>query len=229
MAIIYSYPIAQPLLSDLLLGTHIDPERLHDGNPTKSFTISDIINLVPGIVPYQASYKVFTALLTQNGGDSSASLNYDDVPGGPSLSIGTTYVIEDNADGLDMTNVGAPNNNVGTYFIATGTTPASWGFGILGYNTGAPVATVLENTIGNIWFTYDEDGRYIINSNNLFTLNKTILFASSMNNGNDINNHTATIYQDQSQLLFWAFGNTGDSNENLDNSIPLPIEIRVYN
>jgi hypothetical protein len=46
MAIIYSYPIAQPLISDLLLGTHIDPERLHDGNPTKSFYMSDIINLV---------------------------------------------------------------------------------------------------------------------------------------------------------------------------------------
>ena len=46
MAILYSYPIASPALTDLLLGTHIDPERPQDGNPTKSFHISDVVNLV---------------------------------------------------------------------------------------------------------------------------------------------------------------------------------------
>ena len=46
MAIIYSYPVAQPTLSDLLLGTHIDLERPNDSNATKSFTISDVINLI---------------------------------------------------------------------------------------------------------------------------------------------------------------------------------------
>jgi hypothetical protein len=46
MAIIYSYPIAQPALTDLLLGTHVDLDRRYDGNPTKSFTMSDVINLV---------------------------------------------------------------------------------------------------------------------------------------------------------------------------------------
>jgi hypothetical protein len=46
MAIIYSYPIAQPALKDLLLGTHIDGDRPYDGSPTKSFYMSDIINLV---------------------------------------------------------------------------------------------------------------------------------------------------------------------------------------
>jgi len=46
MAIIYSYPIAQPALTDLLLGTHVDLDRRFDGNPTKSFTMSDVINLV---------------------------------------------------------------------------------------------------------------------------------------------------------------------------------------
>ena len=46
MAIIYSYPIAQPSLKDLLLGTHVEEGRPYDGNPTKSFYMSDIINLV---------------------------------------------------------------------------------------------------------------------------------------------------------------------------------------
>jgi len=46
MAIIYSYPIAQPAITDLLLGTHVDQDRPRDGNPTKSFYISDVMNLV---------------------------------------------------------------------------------------------------------------------------------------------------------------------------------------
>jgi len=42
MAIIYSYPGATPTLSDTLLGNQFD----FDGNATKSFAISEIINLV---------------------------------------------------------------------------------------------------------------------------------------------------------------------------------------
>ena len=42
MAIIYSYPGATPTLSDYLLGTQFDV----DGNPTKSFAMASIINLV---------------------------------------------------------------------------------------------------------------------------------------------------------------------------------------
>lgn len=43
MAIVYSYPIGIPVASDTVLGNHFDIE----GNPTKSFLISDIIGLVP--------------------------------------------------------------------------------------------------------------------------------------------------------------------------------------
>jgi hypothetical protein len=46
MAILYSYPIAQPAITDLLLGTHVDPDRPYDNNPTKSFYMADIVNLV---------------------------------------------------------------------------------------------------------------------------------------------------------------------------------------
>jgi hypothetical protein len=38
----------------------------------------------------------------------------------------------------------------------------------------APVATVLENTIGDIWFTYDRIGVYLINGINFFTIGKTV-------------------------------------------------------
>jgi len=45
MAILYSYPIAQPALTDLLLGTHVEVDRPYDGNPTKSFSMAAVINL----------------------------------------------------------------------------------------------------------------------------------------------------------------------------------------
>ena len=94
-------------------------------------------------------YKVFTALLTQNGEDAGGVLI--DSP----LIIGVTYQIKTGSTGeFDFTNVGAPNNNIDTYFIATGTTPNDWGSAALNYDEGAPVATVLENTIGNIYFEY---------------------------------------------------------------------------
>jgi len=115
-------------------------------------------------------YKVYTALLTQSGGDGGGVL--EDNP----LTIGVTYQIKTGSTGeFDFTNVGAPNNNINTYFIATGTTPNNWGAAALNYNEGAPVATVLENTIGNIWFEYNDIGQYSANSNNLFTIDKTII------------------------------------------------------
>lgn len=48
-----------------------------------------------------------------------------------SLVVGDVYEITDNSGGLDMTNVGASANTVGTVFEATGTTPTSWGTGEL--------------------------------------------------------------------------------------------------
>ncbi len=46
--------------------------------------------------------------------------------------------------------------------------------------TNAPVADVLENTIGFIGFNYLSVGNYSITSNNAFTLNKTAIFVNSV-------------------------------------------------
>jgi hypothetical protein len=122
------------------------------------------------------AYRVYTALLTQSGGDGPTSVM--DLP----LVVDITYQIVDNDGGTaDFTNVGAPNNTVGTFFSATGTTPNSWGDNLLGelrFNTGAPTAIVLENTLGNISFEYKGPGDYRCRSNDLFTINKTTVFIS---------------------------------------------------
>ena len=172
---------------------------------TEPYTIDDI-----------RGYKVFTALLTQSGGDDNISFNSG------FLTIGVTYLIYDSFLGTDFTNVGAPNNNIGTYFVATGTTPANWGdvpegAGVLNYNTGAPVATVLENTIGNVWFTYVDVGYYSVNSNGLFITDKTYIdFGGFYNAENWVN-----IYGNSNLIELM-----GSNNGSLFNT---PIEIRVYN
>jgi hypothetical protein len=151
MAIIYGYPRATPTLSDTVLGTQFD----YEGNPTKSFLISDIVNLASGSNP---TYKVFTALLNQTGGN-------------------------------------------------------------------APVATVLENTIGAITFTYLNQGYYNINSNALFTNNKTAIFFGPYIDPEAAVRLGAEI-QNTSEINIGSVGATGPTNNLFTN---IPIEIRVYN
>jgi hypothetical protein len=168
-------------------------------------------------------YKVYTALLTQSGGDVPFSVNGD----GEQIVLGTTYEITENPDNNDLTIYGAPNNNVGTFFVANQTTnlPYTNSLQLIG-NTGAPVVKVLENTIGNIWFSYIEPGIYYVNSNDLFTINK--YFAPQALNGYDTNVNNGgggdpynwyRITDNQIAIIL-----LGDNK--LNNT---PIEIRVYN
>jgi hypothetical protein len=181
-----------------------------------------------GPVSAPSPYKVYTALLTQSGGDDLVYINYDDDPR-PPLVIGTTYTIGDNSGGLDFTNIGAPNNEIGTSFVATGTEPNSWGFGYIAYNSGAPVVTVLENTIGNIYFTYDGLGYYFVltQPEELFTGNKTVAFIGSA--GDDAAAPAGGYLRitNTDRLIILTQDSSGaDSNGMLLNT---PIEIRVYN
>ena len=175
-------------------------------------------------------YKVFTALLTQSGGDDPLSINTG------TLTIGVTYLINANPAlyGSDFTMVGAPNNNQGTYFVATGTTP-NWGVNpdpdMLYYNTGAPVATVLENTIGNIWFEYDSVGSYTFNSIGLFTLNKSIaVFMPNQYVETPTDLYNFQIFQADINIFgLNSFYNYNTSDSMIGSFAQTSIEIRVYN
>jgi hypothetical protein len=170
------------------------------------------------------TYKVYTALLTQSGGDDPISIDSG------LLTIGVTYMINNPSVESDFTNVGAPNNLSGTYFVATGTTPNNWGTdtNILTYNTAAPVVTVLENTIGNVWFTYNDFGKYLINSSNLFLLSKTMIITSQFYNSNGVANISFMndVIENTDSLLPIR---TWDGTTNDDLLYNTPIEIRVYN
>ena len=184
------------------------------------------------------AYRVYTALLTQTGASSSNAVI--DLP----LLPGTTYYITDNdGDTADFTNVGAPNNNIGTYFVATGTTPTSWGVNLLGqllYDSGAPTVTVLENTIGNIYFKYKNPGEYQCESNNLFTIGKTTVFISDTNNKSNPTDRLqlrvlcSTDTSNQPSVLQILTGTVSVAYEDDIISSPdlrfaVTFEIRVYN
>jgi hypothetical protein len=175
-------------------------------------------------------YKVYTALLTQSGGDNSNVFVSSGL-----LTIGVTYIIDEIISGNpDWTNVGAPNNEVGTKFIATGTTPNSWGEeATLYYSDAAPVVTVLENTIGNVWFTYESQGFYSARSNNLFINNKTISLVSPNNyfeTPSDIYIYDIIVpTYNENQIAIFSYYNYSPTDSIINNVGKLFIEIRVYN
>lgn len=176
---------------------------------------------------FELPYKVYTALLTQSGGNSILELT------GGNLTIGVTYEIyEDSpvAEGFDFTNVGAPNNDIGTLFVATGTVPNSWGNNNVGlkYNSGSPVAIVLENTIGDIWFEFNNDGFYYVKSNDLFVSDKTfVLIGTRDTNAANSSGNNYMFVSDSTTIIIDTQDLSGTlMNSNLYNT---PIEIRVYN
>jgi hypothetical protein len=185
------------------------------------FVITGTTNIRP--------YKVFTALLTQSG-------SRGDIEGINSgeLTIGVTYYINNNISG-DFINVGAPNNNNGTYFIATGTTPNTWGISIVGGDTltyvpDAPVVTVLENTIGNIWFTYVDIGYYKLSSENLFTnLKSTSIMQTPTDSGDRRSPGLYTTYFDGESDFYISTFKVSDISAAPDYLLNTFMEIRVYN
>jgi hypothetical protein len=181
--------------------------------------LNQIIKLTSVVFALKPKYKVFTALLTQSGADNPLSLNSG------AVTKGVTYRIDGGNDG-DFSNVGAPSNDDSTSFIAINDeVPNSYGTCSLLYNTATPTVKVLENTLGNLWFEYESVGIYRVDSNNLFTNNKTVVFGGFSNLSLDV-----FFYIPDGEItinnikLF-----TGDplfSDNYLNNT---PIEIRVYN
>lgn len=178
---------------------------------------------------YKRAYKVLTALLTQSGGDNSAELFYGTTTAGVSYTIivdgpiGTT-------SGYDFTIIGAPNNDIGTSFIATGTTPIWETNGVVGlsYNEAAPFVTVLENTIGNVWFEFSNDGVYTMRSDGLFTNFKTVGFITYNDGG-------STGLEDKPAFSIYNYDYNIYLNSALDGVLSNNVfastsfEIRVYN
>jgi len=216
-------------------------------NSQKTFSVNEGVNTVYGgsasmkalsqwytmqdITDTVRPYQVYTALLTQSG---ESEIDY--ISNG-FLTVGRTYTIVDiPVDGCDFTNVGAPNNDSETSFVATGEVPNKWGTpnegeNTLSYDLGAPVATALENTIGNIWFNYQAPGVYIIFSNDSFIGGKTTVNmfpAQFIESSVDIYNSTA-IQASKSKIVLLSYYNYEAADDALSYGSQTMLEIRVYN
>lgn len=179
-------------------------------------TMKEVFDSLQPIAP---TYKVYTALLTQTGETDSQTLSSG------AVTKGVTYQINGSSGG-NFSNVGAPNNNNGTFFVATTNgVPNDYESAGLLYDNGAPVATVLENTIGDVWFTYDSAGNYGINSDGLFTLDKTYSTPYYYNSTGDLPDGIFIENIDINSLQIISVFSTTSEDGQLSNT---PIEIRVY-
>jgi hypothetical protein len=177
-----------------------------------------IFNLKTQATP---KYKVYTALLTQSGGSAELKIS-----SGP-LTQGVTYYFGFLAAGpsWDFSNVGGPVFPDTTSFVATSSNvPNSYGGQTIYYNTGAPTVTILENTIGNIWFTYQSAGTYKANFSTEQNTNK--LYVSALASYNNYYNFIGTYFSTTG--VYFSTLNTSfvESDGWLSQT---PIEIRVYN
>jgi hypothetical protein len=205
---------------------------------SKWYTMQDIEDTINANLPAPA-YTVFTALVKQEGDTQSTGTK----TGGDELSLGVTYYISDNSANVDLTVFGAPNNDAGTYFICTtaGSLPLTVAVLELTYGTITPTATILENTIGNIYFDYTAEGIYSIKSDYLFTLDKTFINGTSLANysvfnqfvvvGDGTNPGFRGYYFNQDSAEAVILNTLKQATEFDDDIInnPICIEIRVYN
>lgn len=122
---------------------------------TDFISLSGLTNFVLSGVSSGSNYKIYTTLLTQSLVSTTSGL----------LVVGKTYAVIGLFDGDNFSNVGHEPLNHYSNFVATGTTPTSWisSVSVLNVTDSAPVATVLENTIGNIVWTRNSIGSYQMN------------------------------------------------------------------
>jgi hypothetical protein len=93
--------------------------------------------------------------------------------------------------------------------------------------TDAPVATVLENTIGDIWFTYNGDGDFWVQTSTLiFNPLKTIIFLGETNDVDNEFKNERPNENGQNEIGLYTFSSGVESNDILQKT---SIEIRVYN
>lgn len=188
---------------------------------------NSLLNIITNIASaLRPKYRVYTALLSQVG-DGTSTQNSG------VLTIGRRYAIitfEEGDDFTDVANVVSGTiNTTECQFIATGTTPTSWSNGSTLRDTSAPVATVLENTIGNIVWTYVSIGIYRGRLVGAFTANKSFSILGSVIEGGDYERmgHFTYRFDGVNDFYIYTIAITNDAGLN-ECLLKTPIEIRVY-
>jgi hypothetical protein len=173
--------------------------------------------------PVIPPYKVYTALISQSG-INNPSLTVGD----ENVIKGVTYTITFNPDNNNLIPFGAPNSNVGTTFVATVDSALNYTTSLeLEWNQAAPIVAVLENTLGDIWFTYNGEGNYAAQSNSLFIQDKSSIIVGNptWDGGNGF---IYSGFDGESFAIIVTKNITGDQ-ESTGSLFQTFFEIRVYN
>lgn len=207
--------------SQTLIPLGLKDARRSDGYLPGAITVSDLqAQLLP--------YKSYTALINQNGGDAPSTRFGDGT-----IEKGITYEIGANPDNEDLTLVGAPDNNVGTIFVATVDVTGAYTPDVeLLYNAGAPIVNVLENTLGvEITYEYASTGAYAaILSDGLFTSpgQYVVIEAGVTTDGTDT--YTVQAFPAFFNLvLIESYLNNVLSDDVIGVNAPTVLNIRIYN
>lgn len=180
MAIIYSFPEGTPTLSDTVLGTQFD----NNGNPTKSFSISDIIALAPstaGFVPYTGAtqsvdlgaFDLTATSIIKAGGTSVQYLMADgSTSTAPSLTgfvpyVGATQNVNLGSFALTATSIVKAGGTNLQYLLADGSVSTN---GTL----FSAVSTTYQTTAGVLQSISSAIPSGIFTSGNLLKLNAVI-------------------------------------------------------
>ena len=251
MAIINSYPNITELKTGSLL---LVSDTSVEGNPTKTAPISDIISLIPPLVPgggTMSSWKLTgdnapiqstvsdgntvdieggTKITTSAAATTKLTITHDattrtDTTSSTSPSAGGTFTC---IDSVTQDATGHPTTvNVKTITLPPAQSYTVYSALLTQTSTNAPTAVVLENTIpGTMTWSYANIGEYQLrNSGTPFTANKVQVF---VNRGQEVTS---------SEPIRWVYQNTSDifiktqniSGVNTDGLITNgSIEIRIY-
>ena len=196
--------------------------QVSDGTQSNGYVMTSDAN---GVASWQTNtpslgYSVYIALLTEIAPNTSIS---------GSLVPGETYTIDTYNPTDDFSNVATvisgTINTTGCIFLATGDIPADWSNGSALTNSGAPVATVLQNTMGgDVVWSYIGLGAY----------QATLPMGAGSNNQNTVTFINQTFFDGITAIQTLASDGirvyTADfMNVGLDSRLSVTsIEIRVY-
>ena len=181
-----------------------------------SLAISDAINF--NGAGATAQYKF---LLSQTGGDDPQTATSG------SLTQGVTYEIVAFETGDDFTPSGAPNNDVGTKWIANNVAP-TWSNGSeIGWNGGAPFiyAQISDYTSYPFWFEWNSDGVYNLVKTGDFDNTKTFYNMNFQSNDPSADfTYGARMKLNSGFIVFSSFDTNTPANDIIDKA---PVEITI--
>lgn len=94
---------------------------------------------------------------------------------------------------------------------------------------GAPVATILDNTIGTINYTYNSQGKFTVSSAGLFIVGKTaILPMNGIGEGDGTKSGISSAFQVDDSVIKLITNNTPVVTSSDDSLLQTFFEIRVY-